>query len=247
MADLNSKNMQKKQELLDFLENGVLYKRYSMSSLKIIKEKASGGYSTSEANVKFQSTPKLQLPCECSESSTTTWVPSSSLKYYNPDYIVMTYRCASCDQLRYYFLEIELEFQRRDLLEDTLYSVLIIKKNGQRPGLDLAIEKDRALRRVVEAKFEGLRLKALQENPGDIAKLDGIKKMLSFDEKMEILIKYIPSELKLGEGSLRKLYSQASDGIHNKTDEECVEVYDNLRPQLDYWLALFQAYYKRPK
>ena len=67
--------------------------------------------------------------------------------------------------------------------------------------------------------------------------IEKVKKTRVTEEKIELVQDLLPSSLRPnGINPLKSLHSALSDGIHNKTDEECFELADTIKTILTYLL-----------
>jgi hypothetical protein len=78
--------------------------------------------------------------------------------------------------------------------------------------------------------------------------LEKVKKTRVTEEKIELVQDLLPSSLKPdGYNPLKALHAALSDGIHNKTDEECLELADTIRTVLVYLLEEIRNHKERSK
>jgi len=78
--------------------------------------------------------------------------------------------------------------------------------------------------------------------------LEEVKKTRVTEEKIELVQDLLPSSLKPdGYNPLKALHAALSDGIHNKTDEECLELADTIRTVLVYLLEEIRSHGERSK
>jgi len=97
------------------------------------------------------------------------------------------------------------------------------------------------LRRVVEDKIN-LVLDMIAEEakgvgfaPGQVAKLEGIKSNGLFKDKIDLAAAILPPSLRPGgHNPIDALHDLASDGIHRRSEEECVEIFDRVRCVFEY-------------
>jgi len=61
------------------------------------------------------------------------------------------------------------------------------------------------------------------------------KTRTSYKEKLEVASELIPAALRPGGvNPLGQLYQHTSIGLHGKTDDECVAIFDDLRADFEY-------------
>ena len=69
----------------------------------------------------------------------------------------------------------------------------------------------------------------------DIEKLLAAKSEVQYKEKLSVAAELIPAALRPGGvNPLGQLYKHTSIGLHNKTDEECIAIFDDLRQDFEY-------------
>ncbi len=96
------------------------------------------------------------------------------------------------------------------------------------------------LRRVVENKMNWLLdlMGSALADPGKVdslSALEKVKKSTQFADKVEIAKKVLPAHLRPGGSNpFDSLHDIASDGIHNRSDEECIEIFDQSRLSFEY-------------
>jgi hypothetical protein len=96
------------------------------------------------------------------------------------------------------------------------------------------------LRRVVENRMNDL-LDLLHEAAKDEAaaeelkKIEEVKKSWRFDDKITYASKLLPAHLTPGGvNPIDRLHDLASDGIHNRTEDECLEIFDRCKTSFEY-------------
>lgn len=105
------------------------------------------------------------------------------------------------------------------------------------------------VRRVVEDKTNELidviaaQAGSIGVNPEDVAVLTAIKEQrISFDEKLKLASEAIPASLKPdGANPLYALYSLLSSGMHARTEEECIAIFDEIQDVFEYVFARLRA------
>jgi hypothetical protein len=96
------------------------------------------------------------------------------------------------------------------------------------------------LRRVVENKMNDL-LDLLRQAAQDAAaveelkKIDEVKASWRFDDKIAYAAKVLPRHLKPQETNpLDALHDLASDGIHNRSEDDCLDIFDRCKAAFEY-------------
>jgi hypothetical protein len=97
------------------------------------------------------------------------------------------------------------------------------------------------LRRVVENRMNDL-LDLLHEaakDDGDaveeLKKIEEVKRSWRFDDKIGYAAGILPKHLRPGGiNPIDKLHDLASDGIHHRNEEECIEIFDSCKTAFEY-------------
>jgi hypothetical protein len=96
------------------------------------------------------------------------------------------------------------------------------------------------LRRVVENRMNDL-LDLLQEaakqdeNGAELKKIEQVNASWRFDDKISYAAKLLPKRLMPGGiNPIDKLHDLASDGIHNRSEDECLEIFDRCKASFEY-------------
>jgi hypothetical protein len=169
------------------------------------------------------------------------------------------YKCKNCGQnvTRYYFfwtgnesgsrffkvgqhppLQIEPPLRLAKKLSQTdleLYRKALTSRNNSYGLGSLAY-----LRRVVENKMNDLLdlLRAAAENAGakeETKTIEEVKASWRFDDKITYAAKALPQHLKPGGiNPIDALHDLASDGIHNRAEDECLEIFDRCKAAFEY-------------
>jgi hypothetical protein len=97
------------------------------------------------------------------------------------------------------------------------------------------------LRRVVDEKTDKLidvmiELAQTFDVPEpEIEKLKDVKTEVQYEEKLRVAAELIPSALRPGGvNPLGQLYKHTSVGLHGRTDEECISIFDDLKADFEY-------------
>lgn len=97
------------------------------------------------------------------------------------------------------------------------------------------------LRRVVDEKTDELidvmaeLSRTYNATDGEIEKLLNAKTQTRYDQKLEVAAELIPSALRPGGvNPLGQLYKHTSIGLHGKTDDECIAIFDDLREDFEF-------------
>ena len=97
------------------------------------------------------------------------------------------------------------------------------------------------LRRVVENRMNDL-LDLLHEAARDdehaateLKKIEEVKSSWRFDDKISYAANLLPKRLKPGGvNPIDKLHDLASDGIHHRSEDECLEIFDRCKASFEY-------------
>jgi hypothetical protein len=97
------------------------------------------------------------------------------------------------------------------------------------------------LRRVVDEKTDELidvmaeLSRTYNADEEEIQKLLNAKTQTRYEQKLQVAAELIPSSLRPGGvNPLGQLYKHASIGLHGKTDDECVAIFDDVRADFEY-------------
>jgi hypothetical protein len=92
------------------------------------------------------------------------------------------------------------------------------------------------LRRVIENMLRTIGAKAIENHPDKRTEIEGALKLWRFEDKLEKLKTYLPDELNGSDGDnpFLTIYGKASEGIHGKSEEECVDTFDALNSYLGH-------------
>jgi hypothetical protein len=97
------------------------------------------------------------------------------------------------------------------------------------------------LRRVVDEKTDELidvmveLLRTYNASDEEIQRLLDSNTQSRYDQKLEVAAELIPAALRPGGvNPLGQLYKHTSIGLHGKTDDECVAIFDDLRADFEY-------------
>ena len=97
------------------------------------------------------------------------------------------------------------------------------------------------LRRVVENRMDSL-LDLIREaahesefTPEQLQQIDEIKKSRVFDDKVKFAANLLPSYLRPeGHNPIDDLHDLTSEGLHRKSDDECLDIFDQSRHSFEY-------------
>jgi hypothetical protein len=97
------------------------------------------------------------------------------------------------------------------------------------------------LRRVVENRTNDM-LDVLAEIASgcgfageELARIEGAKTSKRFDDKISYAAKLMPQHLRPGgQNPIDKLHDLASDGLHSKSEDECIQIFDRCRHVFEY-------------
>ena len=97
------------------------------------------------------------------------------------------------------------------------------------------------LRRVVDEKTDELidvmadLARTYQVEEAEVEELLKAKKQVRYEDKMRVAAELLPAALRPGGvNPLGQLYDHTSIGLHGKTDDECVAIFDDLRGDFEY-------------
>jgi hypothetical protein len=97
------------------------------------------------------------------------------------------------------------------------------------------------LRRVVEDKINSVLDMIAEEAKGvgfahaEVAKLEATKTSGLFKDKIDLAVAILPPSLRPGgHNPLDALHDLVSDGIHRRSEEECVQIFDRVRFVFEY-------------
>jgi hypothetical protein len=69
----------------------------------------------------------------------------------------------------------------------------------------------------------------------ELAKIEDAKTSKRFDDKISYAAKLMPPHLRPGgKNPIDKLHDLASDGLHSKSEEECIQIFDRCRHVFAY-------------
>jgi len=207
---------------------------------------------------------RLKIFCESEHCKQETWWDAESATFYfDSDFINhVHYKCRNCGSNTYYYYFIwqqqkdfnifvkvgqypELEERVSQTLSESLGPAdLKLFKNALRMrNFNLGLAAVAYMRRVVENRINDmldiLREAAVAHNdatPELQATFDAIKDEKRFAVKVEFAGKLLPSSLRPAgkPNPMAVLHDLASDGIHAKSDEECVQIFDSCRKTFEY-------------
>jgi hypothetical protein len=97
------------------------------------------------------------------------------------------------------------------------------------------------MRRIVEEKTDELidvvveLARTYDVDERTIESLESAKKQIRYEEKLSVASELIPAALRPGGvNPLGQLYTHLSVGLHGKTDDECIAVFDDLKADFEY-------------
>lgn len=97
------------------------------------------------------------------------------------------------------------------------------------------------LRRVVENRMNDLldllheAAKQDENATEELKRIEEVKSSWRFDDKIGYAAKLLPTRLKpAGVNPIDKLHDLASDGIHNRSEDECLEIFDRCKASFEY-------------
>ena len=103
------------------------------------------------------------------------------------------------------------------------------------------------LRRVVENRMDDLLgliaqdARDAQFAPDDLAELENVRASKRFDEKVKYAAAILPPALRQGgHNPIERLHAIASEGIHTKSDDECIGIFDATQAVFEYFFRHFE-------
>src|SRR5690349_14074533 len=186
---------------------------------------------------------------------------AASYTHHKRDFLEVIYTCRNCGvaTIRYYLFwggqmpdtgmvfkvgqypalvkeppaELAKKLSKDDL--DLYRKALTSRNNGYGIGA-LAY-----VRRVIENKMNDLLdllQQAAQEGVGveaELQKIEEVKSSWRFDDKIDYAAKALPKHLKPGGvNPLDRLHDLTSEGLHQKSDEECLDIFDRCKGAFEY-------------
>lgn len=104
------------------------------------------------------------------------------------------------------------------------------------------------LRRIVEDKMNalldliGLAIQQDGEVPEEFANLEMVKGSGTFDAKISYAASVLPKHLRpFGKNPIDHLHDLASEGLHHKTEDECLEIFDKARIAFEFVFQRIQV------
>lgn len=213
---------------------------------------------------RYASLPKrLRLFCEDEHCKQETWWQTEhEVVFFDTDFIHgCSYLCRNCGRSRvhYYFIWQERKSQNifikigqypelEERVSESLSKALdsenlkTYKKALRMRNFGLGLAAVAYMRRVVENKMNDMLVvlheAAVAHNVSShlLARHEEIKKEKRFSVKVEYAGDLLPQYLRpTGKPNpMAILHELASDGIHAKSDEECVEIFDKCRATFEY-------------
>lgn len=139
-------------------------------------------------------------------------------------------------------------------LEKALGTKSKIYKNGlvcesQSYGIGAYAYFRRITEEIIDELLESINELIDETNQSDyVAALQKVKKTRVTEEKIKLVEDLLPSTLQPdGYNPLKALYSALSDGLHNKSDEECLEKAEAIREILVYLLEQIESHKQKSK
>ncbi|MFZ0320890.1 MAG: hypothetical protein WAL56_17315 [Candidatus Sulfotelmatobacter sp.] len=217
---------------------------------------------------------KIVLFCETCEKDTNWETAIYHNTTYRTGFAAKEYTCRNCKANKiayhYYWGTVEGEsdnflffkFGQWPALEERIPAE--VKKNLDRPNLNLYFKALRCrnqnlglgslayLRRVVEQKIDAILDMIAQEAggvgfaPEHLVKLEAIKGSGLFKDKINLASTILPPSLRPGgHNPIDALHDLSSDGIHRRSEEECVQVFDRVRFVFEYLFREIDARRRR--
>lgn len=248
------------EELSQILVSGALYRRFVYKG-KACHCQTETRYGVNRYGVLPK---QLRIFCGNQRCKQETWWDASSTDIYFGSHFIneVKYTCRNCGQTNCYYNFIwqeeehfnifvkvgqypELEERVSETLSQALGPAdLKLFKNALRMrNFNLGLAAVAYMRRVVENRMNDmldiLREAAAAHNdvtPELQAAFDSIKSEKRFVTKVDFAGKLLPPSLRPPgkPNPMGVLHDLASDGIHAKSDEECVQIFDSCRKTFEY-------------
>lgn len=186
----------------------------------------------------------------------TTWKFLADLVYSPSSFQLLHYRCVKCSGDDVYFLIVELknggvmkagQFPRLSVrVPNSIEKRLGASADFYRKALTsrnegFGLGAVAYLRRVVEDKTNELidvvadAASAYSVPAEDVEKIRAAKKEKTYEDKLKIAAQAIPAVLKPdGANPFQAMYDILSGGIHAQSEEECLQIADDVREIFDY-------------
>jgi hypothetical protein len=261
LQDEMAENAQARLELLrfvgDILRDGPLYREYTYTSREAHQPLPTN------AKARYAAFPQIKMFCDngmCKQE--TWWVTDKDALIFGVERICQrSYKCKNCGEntIQYFFIWQEREkdnlfvkIGQYPALEERIPASLsaalskedaAMYKNALRMrNFNLGLAAIAYMRRVVENKINDI-LEVLHEAasthnaPADIlARHDEMKAERRFSVKVDYAGELLPPALRPRglPNPMAVLHDLASDGLHARSDEECVAIFDRCRATFEY-------------
>jgi hypothetical protein len=205
----------------------------------------------------------ITLFCEACDKETNWETYISPNTTYRAGFVAKEYKCRNCKtkSINYHYYWggaageagniLFFKIGQWPALEERIPREL--RKNLDRSNLNLYYKALRCrnqnlglgslayLRRVVEHKINAIldmiaeEAKGVGFAPDHLAKLEAIKTSGLFKEKIDLASAILPPSLRPGgHNPIDALHDLSSDGIHRRSEEECVQAFDRVRFVFEY-------------
>jgi hypothetical protein len=240
----------------EILSGGPLYREYTYTTR--------AGYLTGTHGSRYSQLPQFRMYCSNTMCRHETWWATTERDIYfrSEDYVnARTFKCQNCRQneVEYFFIwharEVDTVFIKvgqypamEERVSEALNGALNkedlqMYKNALRMrNFNLGLAAVAYLRRVVENKIndilEILHESAISHNaPEEVLKRhDEMKNDRRFSVKVDYAGDLLPVSLRPRglPNPMAVLHDLASDGLHARSDEECVAIFDKCRATFEY-------------
>ncbi len=248
-----------KSKFAEVLSSWPLYRRFRYHGNPLTKERG-GSTPLGGGSVSVVYLPDFDLFCPTCKREQRWTCSDPKIHYFGAEsYCQKTYICRNCgnakvtyfirwrqDETEGSFVKVgqepaltavpppELKLGPDDL---ALYKKALTSRNNS-----FGIGALAYIRRVVENRMNGLldlvveaANQAGSMTPEKIASLDGTRENGRFEDKAKFAGAILPNHLKPGgHNPFDVLCKFASEGIHDQSDEECIEVFDEVRLVFEY-------------
>lgn len=229
------------EELKSFLEAAPLYRKCKLESSTEILQ-----------GIDFKLPPMISIPCpECDQS--TNWRITTNAERRIGGSAAAEYQCANCKKsaVRYFLLtsvagtEFEIQKVGQDPPKETMPSKELKMALGAHLQLyvkgmtcrhhSFGIGAHAYFRRLIEETTDDM-LDALTEalreakaDPSAIEKVAEAKNSKWFEDKVKLASEVFPEHLRPGgHNPFKLLHSLLSRGVHSYSDDECLDVADDM-------------------
>lgn len=198
----------------------------------------------------------ITLYCGCKNKETTWYQINCSIE---PPWGKVQYECTLCEknEIRYFIFVDKGKYSFRKIGQYPPLHINVSRELGNILGDEDSALYEKALncrnhsyglgavayiRRVIENKVDLIlvylsKLKSAEGETSKAEKIEKIKDSRNAEEKLKLAADHLPKNLRPGNRNpLKLLYGSFSIGIHEKSDEECLEIFDETKNSFEYVL-----------